>query len=112
MKGVFILNDELDVKKENKGLKKHISQILFCIVLIVITSIVTHAITINVTISSYLSKANSAYMIAKMSLIKNKLEDACIYDINENEMIEGAIKGYVSGLGDKNTQYLPQEDMK
>lgn len=102
------MNDEID--KKNEGIKKYISQVLLSIALIAITAMLTYVITINVTISSYLSKANSAYMTAKMSLIKDKLESTYIYDVDNDKMIEGAIKGYVAGLGDKYTQYLTQED--
>lgn len=103
------MNDEQDNREEKS---KYISQFLFNIFLIAATAIITYVITVNVTINSYLSKSNSAYMTAKMSLIKSKLESSYIYDIDNDEMIEGAIKGYVSGLGDKYTQYLTQEELK
>ena len=80
--------------------------------LIAITAIITYFVTVNITINQYLNKANSAYMTAKMSLVKTKLENTYIKDINEEDMIEGAIKGYVSGVGDKYTQYLTKEDME
>ncbi len=80
--------------------------------LIAITATITYFVTVNITINQYLNKANSAYMTAKMSLVKTKLEDTYIRDLNEDDMIEGAIKGYVSGVGDKYTQYLTTEDMQ
>lgn len=96
---------EQQVQGKNVGIFKFV-----LIILIVIA--ITYFITVKVTISSYLSKSNSAYMSAKMSLVKSKLEESYIYDMPEDKMIEGAIKGYVEGLGDKYTQYLTEEDMK
>lgn len=106
------MNDEVDICVKSSGFKKYISRFLFCIILIVITAIVTYVFTVNVTINLYLSRANSAYMTAKMSLVKNKLESTYIYDIDNDKMIEGAIKGYVSGLGDKYTQYLTKQELQ
>lgn len=80
--------------------------------LIAITATITYFVTVNITINQYLNKANSAYMTAKMSLVKTKLENTYIRDLNEDDMIEGAIKGYVSGVGDKYTQYLTKKDME
>ncbi len=87
-------------------------EILKVLVVIVVTALITYFVTVKVIFSSFLSKSNSAYMSAKMSLVKTKLEESYIYDMPEDKMIEGAIKGYVNGLGDKYTQYLTEEDMK
>ncbi|MBQ3408875.1 MAG: S41 family peptidase [Clostridia bacterium] len=100
------MNEESSTKK-----RRVVGGFFRSIVLIAITAIITYYVTVNVTIEKYLSKANSAYMTTKMSLVKSKLEETYIYDLNEDEMIEGAIKGYVSGLGDKYTQYLTKDEL-
>lgn len=94
--------------------KKHsvIGWLVRTFLLVAVTATITYFVTVNITIDQYLNKANSAYMTAKMSLVKNKLEDSYIRKMNEDDMIEGAIKGYVSGIGDKYTQYLTKEDMQ
>lgn len=94
--------------------KKHkvIGWLVRTFLLIAITATITYFVTVNITINQYLNKANSAYMTAKMSLVKTKLENTYLRDMNEDDMIEGAIKGYVSGVGDKYTQYLTKEDMQ
>ena len=99
--------------KEKSGfLGSFLRTILLLIIVIAITAIVTYFVTVNITIDKYLSKANSEYMNTKMSLVKTKLEDTYIRDLDEQKMIEGAIKGYVNGVGDKYTQYLDEEAMK
>lgn len=101
-----------DQKKKKGFLGSFIRKLLLLIIVIAITSIVTYFVTVNITYEKYLSKSNPKYMSAKMSLIKTKLEDTYIRGLDEDKMIEGAIKGYVNGVGDKYTQYLDEEDMK
>lgn len=104
------MNEEPNEKKGFIG--SFIRTMLLLISVVVITATATYFVTVNITINKYLSKANSEYMITKMSLVKTKLEDTCIRELDEEKMIEGAIKGYVSGVGDKYTSYLDEEDMK
>ena len=48
----------------------------------------------------------------KLSIIKDKIDDKYIGEVNESELIEGAIKGYVAGLNDVYTEYFPKSDME
>lgn len=104
------MNEEPNEKKGFIG--SFIRTMLLLISVVIITATATYFVTVNITINKYLSKANSEYMITKMSLVKTKLEDTYIRELDEEKMIEGAIKGYVSGVGDKYTSYLDEEDMK
>ncbi len=70
-----------------------------------ITSLVTgqtNSETSSSDIDNYLSKINS--VIKKNYLWKS--------DIKEQELKDGAIKGYVSALGDKYTEYIPKSEMQ
>lgn len=100
------------MNEEPKKKHKILGILVRSILLIVITATITYFVTVNITINQYLNKANSEYMKAKMSLVKTKLEKTYIRDLNEDDMIEGAISGYVSGVGDKYTQYLTKDDMQ
>lgn len=86
--------------------------VLKIIIAIILTAIITYFCTINFTLNSYLNGADITYLTTKLVLIKNKLEDTYIYDMDSEKMIESSIKGYVNGLGDKYTEYLTKEDMK
>ena len=44
--------------------------------------------------------------------IKSKLSQIYIGDIDETKMIEGALEGYVSALGDQYTEYLTEDEVK
>jgi len=82
------------------------------IVIIAITAIVTYRIAVENTTTRLLSKVDSEYMKTKMALVKTKLDETYLHDLNEEDMIEGAIKGYVEGVGDKWTEYLPEEEFE
>ena len=46
----------------------------------------------------------------KIQLIKKCIDEFYLGEINENDMIESAVKGYVAGLGDEYTEYLTKEE--
>lgn len=56
--------------------------------------------------------AKSDKLSAKLSAIRNKIDSEYIGEIDENALIEGAIKGYVSGLNDVYSEYLTVEEMQ
>lgn len=102
------MNNKKENTKENKKCCKGIVKIIIAIIL---TAVITYFATINITLKSYLNSSNTAYLATKLSLIKNKLNKESIYDLNEDKMIESALKGYVSGINDKYTQYLTKDEM-
>lgn len=82
----------------------------------IVTSIITTvwiygSATLNSTESSIGNAAKSSSLAAKLAVIRNKIDQEYIGDINENDLIEGAIKGYVSGLNDVYTEYLTADEM-
>ena len=48
----------------------------------------------------------------KIKLVKIYLEKYYLGEIKNSEMLEGAIKGYVEGLGDPYTEYIPAKEMQ
>jgi len=46
----------------------------------------------------------------KISLIKEYIDKFYLGEINEEDMIEMAVKGYVAGLGDEYTEYLTKDE--
>lgn len=46
----------------------------------------------------------------KVQLIKEYIDEFYLGEINEEDMIESAVKGYVAGLGDVYTEYLTKEE--
>lgn len=104
------MKKDKEENSKNNGSKKY--GVIKLLIAIMLTAMITYFFTISVTLKSYLNRADMTYLATKLALVKNKLENVYIYDINEEKMIENAIKGYVTGIDDKYTQYLTAEEMK
>lgn len=96
--------------------KKNIYRI---IMLVIITVFVTMLFTI-VGFTNYLKKdGNIKYIISSVEAdnleteilkIRAVIDEYYLKDIDEQKLIDGAIKGYVEALGDKYTEYLVGEE--
>lgn len=104
----------------NINKKKQGNSIYKTIMTIIATAIITSIVTIvwiygsaelSSTESAIGSAAKSSSLSAKLSVIRNKIDQEYIGEIGENDLIEGAIKGYVSGLNDEYTEYLTVDEM-
>lgn len=95
------------------------------VMLILITAIVTFMIT-SIGMYNYFVKTNQgrkavvesiekngddySTLNAKLQIVKDYLKDNYIGELNLDKMIEGAIKGYVEGVGDDYTEYLSKDE--
>lgn len=105
----------MKVKNKKSGNSVY-KTIMTIIATAIVTSIITTvwiygSATLNSTESSIGNAAKSSSLAAKLAVIRNKIDQEYIGDINENDLIEGAIKGYVSGLNDVYTEYLTVDEM-
>lgn len=90
------------------------------VMIIIVTAIITFIIT-SVLLYNYYLKTDDGLaktlettetnsLDLKVQLIKTYIDKYYLGDINEDDMIESAIKGYVAGLGDEYTEYLTKEE--
>lgn len=97
------------------------------IMLIFLTSFITFIITVPAVykyienssykikaknISGVISNNSTSTLEATLANFKSVLEQKYIGEINEENLIEGAIKGYIQGLGDPYTEYLTASEMQ
>ena len=97
------------------------------IMLIVVTSLITFLIASVIfynyyfktdngnikALSKYISVSDStATLEKKIEVLKKYLESTYMGELNDEKMIQGALKGYVEGIGDKYTEYLTDEDLE
>ena len=111
----------------NQNHEETVQRIYKVIMLIVLTAFITFMIT-SLTLYTYFTN-NSVYSLVNgdtnsettdsnldnyLSKIKSIINKNYLWknDINEQELKDGAIKGYVSGLGDKYTEYIPKSEMQ
>ena len=104
----------------NINKKKQGNSIYKTIMTIIATAIITSIVTIvwiygsaelSSTESAIGNAAKSSSLAAKLAIIRNKIDEEYIGEIDENDLIDGAIKGYVSGLNDEYTEYLTVDEM-
>lgn len=100
---------------ENKGQK--IYRIIMIIVLtalitgIITTIFVYQKLTGTMDIKNIVSSGNNSGLELTLSKIRATLEEKYIGEIDDEKMLESAIKGYVAGLGDEYAEYYTPEEM-
>ncbi len=102
--------------EENKGQKIYRS-----IMLVIITALITALVTTIVIYKRIDNKTNIDTIVASkdnsgleltLSRIRTMLDNTYIGTLDDKSMIEGAIKGYVAGVGDQYTEYYTKEEMQ
>lgn len=64
-------------------------------------------------LTKYIESSDSTTELAsKIEILKIYLENKYIGELDEEKMIESALKGYVEGLGDNYTEYLTEEELE
>jgi len=100
---------------ENKGQK-----IYRIVMLIIITALITAIMTTIVVynkiagttdIKKIIASGNNSGLELTLSKIRKMLEERYIGTIDDEVMLESAIKGYVAGLGDEYAEYYTPEEM-
>ena len=90
------------------------------IMLIVITALVTFLITAVVVTERLTSSASIESIVngdgttgieTRLAYIRTLLEEDYIGELDDEQMIETAVKGYVAGVGDEYTVYYTKEEM-
>lgn len=70
----------------------------------------------NSILDSENAKTSNTFKSIEKSLktIKTTIDSCYLWnnEIDQNELVQGAIRGYVSGLGDEYTEYIPADKMK
>ena len=104
-----------------KAKQKYSNLVFKTIMTIICTAAVTFTITmiwvysqesVGNTETAIGAAAKSDKLSAKLSSIRSKIDNEYIGEIDENALIEGAIKGYVSGLNDVYSEYLTADEMQ
>lgn len=90
------------------------------VMLIIITALIT-AIVTTIFVYKKVAPIKSIEEIAKdsgtsgleltLASIRSMLEEEYIGELDDEQMVEAAIKGYVAGVGDKYTEYYTPEEM-
>lgn len=95
------------------------------IMIVILTAVITFMLTTivmynkfnnlyetNSNSSNSENNSNEFSLVQTLQTFKTMINQLYIGDIDEESMLEGAIKGYVEGLGDPYTEYLTKEEME
>ena len=101
---------------ENDKIKKiyKTTMLIFVTALItfLITSIYSYKKLGQTTNYLFTSNTNSnSELLNKVSILKQIIDKKSIFSADEEKMVDNAIKGYVSALGDTYTEYFTKSEM-
>ena len=101
---------------ERNTAQKVYKWIMLILIIIIITSMLTafatyQYITNNGGIIGYQKSDSINGLEYTLSKFRTELEEKYIGEINDEELIDGALKGYISALGDPYTTYYTKEEM-
>lgn len=98
--------------------KKRRQNIYKVIMVVILTAVITFMITtiamynkFKETYSSSSTTTMDGTLTSTLEVFKAMINKLYIGDVDEDAMTEGAIKGYIEGLGDPYTEYLTPEEM-
>lgn len=102
---------------ENRNTQRIYKMIMLVLIVIIVTSLVTAFTTYQYLSNNGISysKVNTTSLEGleyTLSQFRSELEKKYIGEINDEELIEGAVKGYVDALGDPYTTYYSKKEMK
>ena len=86
--------------------------ILTAIITFLITTVIVYKYTLNNNEVKYLMSNKDSSISATLSNFKRLIDEEYLGEINEKDLLEGAIKGYVAGLNDPYTEYYTKEEME
>lgn len=101
----------------NEKLKRIYKTFMLIVVVALVTFVLTSVLLYNKlgTGSSFVNTSISGVnseLIKKIYTIKSILDNKYVSEINEDDLINSAIKGYVSGVGDPYTEYFTKKEME
>lgn len=103
--------------------KKNRIKVYKIIMLVVLVAFITFLLT-SIGFYQYMQKDNSkgesllfkssnnSDIASELDTYKSIIDKYYLGQIDEERLKEGAIKGYIEGLGDEYTEYISKEDMK
>ncbi len=81
------------------------------VMIIAITALITFLVT-SICISNYYTSPNNANIGISLSAIRDIIDECYLGEIDEQNLTEGAIKGYVEGLEDSYSEYISADEME
>lgn len=104
--------------EENEKRQRIYRTIMLIFVVALITFIITTALIYNEQIKYTTASGNKLNdstikkLDALLSTVKELIDEKYVGEVNEEELIDGALKGLVQSVGDKYTEYYTKEELE
>lgn len=97
--------------------KQRVYKIIMLIILTVFITAMVTTIALYKSVGSsnnikYITSDTSGAIAQRIAYYKKFIQEHYLYDINDDQMEETAIKGYFEGLGDQYSEYITKEEMQ
>ncbi len=103
----------MNTEKSQRAYKVIMLMLLTILITAIVTTLVVYNMMAGNTNIKYVKVTSDSSEIGKtFESLKSWIEEKYIGELDEQQMIETAIKGYVAGLDDKYSEYITSEEMK
>lgn len=99
------------MEKKNSVYKSLLLIIVTAMVTAIITTVVVYRYTINKNIE-IIGEEKTENIETNLARFRKIIDKYYLGEINEEDLVTGAIKGYIKGLGDEYSEYYTAEEMK
>ena len=101
--------------------KKSAYKVYKTVMIIIITAFITFLVT-SAGIYAYIQKGDGKLLLlntsetqdieTELSKYRSIIDKYYLGEVNDEDLLEGAIRGYIDGLGDPYTEYISKEEMQ
>lgn len=102
----------MNSEKAQKIYKIVMLVVLTAVITFMITSLIMYNVVGKNSIKYVTVSGDSSSLAKTFTYLKNFMEKNYIGDLDEQKMLQEAIKGYVKGLGDEYSEYITSDEMK
>lgn len=100
------------MEEENKPKNRKIQYMLILIICILIASLIASQLTFKLLTAGTINIKSDYKLESKMANLKRIIDNYYLGEVNDEDLTEGALKGYMEGLGDEYSQYFTKEELE
>lgn len=100
------------MEEESKQKNQKIQYILILIICILIASLISSQVTFKLLTAGTINIKSDYKLESKMANFKKIIDKYYLGKVEDEELTEGALKGYIEALGDEYSQYFTKEELE
>lgn len=100
------------MEEEKSQKNQKIQYILIILICVLITALITSQVTYKLLTAGTIKLEPNYMLESKLTNFKNIIDKYYLGEVDENKLTEGAVKGYIEGLGDEYSEYFTKEELE